>query len=382
MLFLNRRFETGGAERQLISLLKGLDKTRFRILAVSLYDGGELSGELENIDGLKWVSLGKRGRWHLVGVLSRARRFAADFKPHVIYGYMGPTHFIALVLARLTGAKTVWAVRASNVKWEKYGLLSRYSFWLECRLSRFADLNIANSFAGKEHVVSQGFPVAKTVVIPNGIDADVFRPDAEAKARLRAEWGVAKHEHLIGLVARLDPMKDHPTFLRAASLLAKERNDVRFVCVGDGPKRYKSELVALARSLDLDRRLNWAGPRSDMLAVYNALDIATSASHYGEGSSNAIGEAMACGTPCVVTNVGDSAKIVGATGEVVKPRDAAELADGWRRLLDRLENNDYSNTSSRIETLRGRIQTSFSKRKMIQDNEAAFCSLASGKSIG
>ena len=134
---------------------------------------------------------------------------------------------------------------------------------------------------------------------------------------MRLEWGIAECEKLIGQVGRLDPMKDHSTFLKAAALLAHERKDVRFVCVGEGPTGYRDELYSLAKTLGLASRLIWAGSRRDMPAVYNAFDVAVSSSRWGEGLPNVIAEAMACGVPCVVTDVGDSAFVVDKLGVVV-----------------------------------------------------------------
>jgi glycosyltransferase involved in cell wall biosynthesis len=129
-------------------------------------------------------------------------------------------------------------------------------------------------------------------------------------------------------------MKDHPNFLNAAALLAKKRKETRFVCVGGGPDDYQASLHRLARSLGLEERLLWVGIREDMPAVHNALDVAVSSSSYGEGSSNVIGEAMACGVPCVVTNVGDSAWVVGDTGMVVPPKNPVALMNAIDRSLD------------------------------------------------
>lgn len=171
------------------------------------------------------------------------------------------------------------------------------------------------------------------VVIPNGIDTERFHTDAEAGRQLRHAWGVEDDEILIGLVGRLDPMKDHPTFLHAAALLAQEVPAVRFVCVGSGSAAYQRELQALAAELDLADRVIWAGPASDMRAVYGALQIATSASAYGEGFANVLGEAMACGVPCVTTDVGDSARIVADTGAVVPPRAPLALVSAWQELI-------------------------------------------------
>src|SRR5205085_3624595 len=123
----------------------------------------------------------------------------------------------------------------------------------------------------------------KTTVVPNGIDVAQFRPDASARARLRSEWGIGDEQCVVGLVARLDPMKDHANFLHAATQVLQSRRDVRFVCVGDGPPEYRRSLEVLAASLGLDSRLSWIAARPDVWRVYNALDVAVLSSCFGEG---------------------------------------------------------------------------------------------------
>ena len=138
-----------------------------------------------------------------------------------------------------------------------------------------------------------GFPEETMVVVHNGVDVKRFCPDAEAGKAVRREWEVKDDERLIGHVARMDPMKDHPAFLRAAGILAEERPAARFVCVGDGSEPRQRELRDLAKNLGLGDRLIWAGPRADIPAVFNALDILCSSSLYGEGFPNVLGEGMA-----------------------------------------------------------------------------------------
>ncbi len=130
---------------------------------------------------------------------------------------------------------------------------------------------------------------------------------------------------VIGIVARLDPIKDHASFLEAAAGVAAAMPAARFVCVGNGEPVYTASLKTRATALGLDSRLLWAGARHDMSAVYNALDVNVLCS-IGEGMPNVLGEAMACGTPCVVTDAGDSALVVGDTGPVVPVRAPRELA--------------------------------------------------------
>jgi glycosyltransferase involved in cell wall biosynthesis len=212
--------------------------------------------------------------------------------------------------------------------------MEKTAAWLESELSRFADCIVVNSLAGLEHAVSEGYPRNKMLFIPNGIDTNVFYPDDAARERVRAEWGVGHSEKLIGNVARFDPIKNHPLFLKAAARIAAERPDVRFVCIGHGKASYLAELQDLTRSLGIDARVRWIQARPDVRAVYNALDVFCSSS-LSEGFPNVIGEAMACGRHCVVTDVGDSKLVTGDTGVVVPSNDLEALATGLRQELDR-----------------------------------------------
>ena len=140
-------------------------------------------------------------------------------------------------------------------------------------------------------------------------------------------------EAIIGVVGRLDPMKDHPTFLRAVEMLSRSREQVRYVCVGGGPSEYRAALKKMAGALAVGERVIWAGERLDMRGVYGVLDVACSSSAFGEGFPNVVGEAMASEVPCVVTDVRDSAAVVGDTGVVVPPGSAEGLASAWEVLL-------------------------------------------------
>jgi glycosyltransferase involved in cell wall biosynthesis len=254
--------------------------------------------------------------------------------PDLLYAFDGTPNLASLIPKLINPKlKVVWGIRCSAMDLTRYDWVVRPLSAMTSGLSGFADALIANSSSGFKHFISQGYPQHKMVVIPNGVDTERFRPDQETRRRVRAEWGIAEHETLVGLVARLDPMKDHATFLRAAAHVATQSKGVRFVCVGEGPEAFRTSLKNMASRLDLDRHLLWAGARSDMTAVHNACDLAVNSSAYGEGVSNAISEAMACGIPCVVTDVGDSSWVVGSFGQVVPPQDWEALAAGILTVL-------------------------------------------------
>lgn len=345
ILFLIRSLNRGGAERQLVELSKGLHKKGHSVVVVTFYSGGAIEKEL-NDAGIFVKTLQKRDRWDVLffsaRLIKRLRKENAD----VIHGYLPVANIIVGVLKPFfPEARIVWGVRASNVDLTQYDWLSRFLFKIECFVSRFADLVIINSNAGREYHAEHGYPEAKIVVIPNGIDTDCFNPNAILRDKIRASWQLTKNEKLIGLIARIDPIKGHPTFIRAASIVVKKRKDVKFVCVGDGSDNYKRDLFRLAIDRGLEQQLIWAGERQDMNAVYNALDIAAQSS-YSEGFPNVVGEAMSCGVPCIVTDVGDSARIVGDTGMVVPPKNEIALANGILEMLSRLE-EDSENVSKR-----------------------------------
>jgi len=333
ILFLTRSLNCGGAERQLVALARGLSQQGHNVAIAVLYSGGPLEKDLRETS-VRVLALNKRGRWEFTGFLLRLIKLVLHEQPDILHTYTDNLFTVAAQPC-LPSMKIVWGVRGSELDFSRYDWLFRASYWLSCRLSRTADLIIANSHAGSKGHVADGYPAKKMAVIPNGIDTNRFCFNSEGRKRIRHEWKVDDDNPLVGLVARLDPMKDHVTFLQAAAQLLTTLPNARFVCVGDGPDLYKTFLHERTRFLGLTDRVMWAGMRSDVVDVLSALDVLVSSSAFGEGFSNVIGEAMACGVPCVVTNVGDSGFIVGKLGEVVAPKDPVAITNGIERLLAR-----------------------------------------------
>jgi glycosyltransferase involved in cell wall biosynthesis len=365
LLVLIRSLDTGGAQRQLIALLARLERARFVVTVASMYDGGAMAGELAALPGVRCVCLERRGRADLIGFWLRLRRLVASVDPHLLYGYLGPARVATLLVGR-RGRKVVWGMRASNMEFGRYGRTARLAAWLERRFAAWPDLVLANSAAGRDWLVALGCPGEKIRVIENGIDLARFHADPVGRATLRAAWRIAPEAKLVALVGRLDPMKGHPDFLAAAALVAARTPEARFVCIGEGPGAYREALAAQASRLGLDAVLAWLPEQPDMNAAYSACDLVVSASAYGEGFSNVVAEAMACGVPCVVTDVGDSARIVGEAGVVVPPRNPRALADGILAMLAR---------SSRSDATRTRIREHFSVERMVERTQAALLEL-------
>lgn len=361
VVFLLRSLDYGGAERQAVETCRGLAHAGCRVVLAVFYAGGALEGELAG-DGVPILTLEKKGRWDVFGFLMRAVSVLRRQRPDVVYSYLTLPNLIAVVLRPLLWrARIVWGVRDSGMDYRRYDWLQRAAFRISGRLGRFATAVVVNSEAGRRFHVAHGYPGARMTVIPNGIDIERFRPDRDLGREVRVGWGIAPQARLVGLVGRLDPMKDHATFLQAASRLAGSLPDVRFVCVGEGPEAYGRELHAQAAALGLSERMIWAGARADMPAVYNALDVLVLSSSFGEGFPNAVGEAMACALPCVVTDVGDCRRVVGETGLVVPPGDAGALAAALREVLS------DPGSGRRGEAARRRVVEEFSVPRMVSE---------------
>jgi glycosyltransferase involved in cell wall biosynthesis len=382
LTFLVRDLDYGGAQRQLISLVKALDQKRFSVSVITFYSGA-LEQELANID-VRVISLHKQGRWDIFGFLRRLVTQVRRDRPDVLHGYLDIPNLITVFLKLFVRTKAVWGLRASVIELEHYDWLHRLASQLERRFARCTDLLIINSAAGLEQHLARGFPREKLIVIPNGFDTEVFKPDPGAGEKVRREWGVAAQTTLVGIVGRLDPMKDHQNFLRAAASVVRrgddgrstpvsrdEVQDLRFVCVGDGPAIYLEELKALANDLGLTDRIIWQSATRDIFAVYNALHVLVSASR-AEGLPNVVGEAMACGVPCVVTDVGDSRSLVGDSGIVVLPRNPQALAEGIIGAL-KTDRRAIANNA------RARIIEDFSVQRLAKRIEEAIEALAGSR---
>lgn len=371
LVFIIRDLGYGGAQRQLITLAKNLDKEIFDITVIFFYADGFLHNDLEN-NNIQTICLEKRERWDIFGFLWRLFGHLQRIQPDSLHGYLSESNLLTIFLKPFfPSTSIIWGIRDSNISLNSYDWLDRLIFEIECLLSRFVDLIIINSYAGQAYHLFHGFPVNKMVVIPNGIDTERFQPNPEAGLQVRTEWRISKDTILIGLVGRLNPMKDHPTFLKAVALLCKEREDIRFVCVGMGSHEYAQEMYQLAEELGVAEKVIWAGGRADMPAIYNALDLTCSSSSYGEGFSNVIGEAMACGVPCVVTDVGDSAWIIGDTGVVVPPNNPEALKTGITSLINIISSKNYS-----YYRIRQRIISHFSVLNLSRQTQNSLLSIS------
>jgi len=332
VIFVITGLARGGAEMMLLKLCSKLDPRRFTPSVISLADKGVVGPSIEAL-GITVYTLGMRpNRPSLTGWL-RLCKLISTLRPNLIQGWMYHGN-LAASLAAGTRIPVVWGMRHSLYGLGKERALTRWAIRLGAVMSRrYPCAIVYNSQTSAHQHEVFGFAAAQTCIIPNGFDTEVFHPDEYVRTSIRQELGLSDNIVLIGLIGRYHPMKDHRNFLNAAALLGKEFSDVRFLLVGCGMDADSPALGKMIAESGLGDRVLLLGERKDIPQLNAALDIASSTSAWGEGFANVIGEAMSCGVPCVVTDVGDSAWIVGSTGKVVPRSDPVALAAAWKSLI-------------------------------------------------
>lgn len=345
----------GGAEMMLYRLLSLMDRSRFCNTVVSLTGRGRLADEIEALQ-VPVVSLDMRSGIDMFRGLASLIRQLRQYNPHIIQTWLYHADLIGLIAQRFVpGACLSWNLRCAELR---RGDVSGGTLILRRLLSLFSkvpDVVIVNSGVGQRAHQALGYHPRRWEILRNGFDTGSCHRDPVLRADVRRELGVSDDVPLAGLIARFDPLKDHANFIRAAGLLSSERPQVRFVLAGRGIDSRNTALMQQIQESGLNGRCYPLGERNDASRIMAALDLVVSSS-YSEGFPNTIGEAMACGIPCVVTDAGDSAFLVGETGIVVTPRNPEALADACARVLDL----SAAERISMGDAARRRIETLFS----------------------
>ena len=347
----------GGAEHMLCKLVGAMDAATIESRVVSLLSGGPFAGRIRD-QGIEVVELGMSRSWPSPAGILALRKLIVEFRPDVVHTWMYHADLIGGIAARLAGVnRLAWSIRQSNFMPGKSNRRTmRVVRWC-ARLSRYVPEKIVScSSAAAEYHVSIGYDEGKICIIPNGFDTQVSIDRARARASLVEELGVAEDAELIGHVARFDPQKDHRSFINAAIEISAARERVHFVCCGDGINPENATLSRWISDANLQDRFHLLDRRDDINEVAAAMDVFVSSSAYGEGFPNVLGEAMSQRVPCVTTDVGDSALVVGDAGQVVQPADPIALAHACIAILDL----DADRRSQIGELARRRIVENFS----------------------
>jgi glycosyltransferase involved in cell wall biosynthesis len=362
---------TGGAQMMLHRLMLHLDRQTFSPEIIALTGEESFAERFRQIE-VPVRFIGMQGglpdpRWMLR--LDAAVRQAS---PHLVQTWMYHADLLGGLAARRAGIPLVWNIRHSNLDPKvdsRATMLVARACGLLCRF--LPHRVICCAAEAKRAHLALGYQAEKMIVIPNGFDLDILRPDPQARLQVRQELGIAPEDFVIGLVGRFHPQKDHATFILAARHLRAKRPQTCFVLCGDGVDGDNSALTAPIEAAGLRAAFRLLGRRDDIPRLTAAFDLATSSSCCGEGFSNTVGEAMACGVPCVATDVGDSAIIIGDSGLVVPPGAPEAFAAACEKiaLLTPAQRSQWG------ERARRRVEERFSIRAVVASYQNLYLEL-------
>ncbi|WP_235107725.1 glycosyltransferase [Acaryochloris sp. 'Moss Beach'] len=369
ILFIITNFDRNGAQVILYNILLKIDRSLFSPVVISLMNSSDFGDQFQELE-IPMYALGMQQKLPNIDHLSELVSIIKKHQPDIIQGWMYHGN-IASCFAYLFCSHSppvIWSIHHSINELSAEKLLTRLLIRIGTIFS-YSTRKIAYvSKTSKEQHEKLGYTSQKSCVIPNGFDTSLFTPSIERKKAFRAELNLSDEEIVIGIVARYHPMKDHHNFLAAAALLVPKFPDIHFVLVGDGVDESNTTLTQLVETSRLQKHVHLLGKRIDMPNIFSALDILTSASAYGEAFPLVVGEAMSCQVTCVVTDVGDSAFLVGDTGIVVPTKDPESLANAWSTLILRTPEDRLLME----EAARQRIIDSFSLESIVKQYESMY----------
>jgi len=360
---------TGGAEQVLLQLLEASDRDRYEPVVVSLMDDGVLGERIRRLD-VPLETLGMRAGSLNPFSLVRLRRLLSKYRPDIVQGWMYHGN-VAASLAAYGKFPVVWGIHHSlhDLPREKWltRLMIRAGCWLSSATSRIVYCSAKS--AGQHEAI--GYDRSRTVVIPNGFNTDIYQPSTEAGAKLVEQLGLSEGALIIGHAARYHPMKNHIGLLEAFAAVASDYPCAVLVPAGPGVGQENNELMQCIQETGLGDRVRLLGERRDMATVMPAFDLYVSVSAWGEAFPMVLGEAMACGVPCLATDIGDSALLIGDTGRVVHGSDRDTLAAGLGMMLEMTPEE----RRALGERARQRIRDHFSLASMAQQYAAVYDSV-------
>lgn len=334
----------GGAEVQFLELVNGIDKSAFDVRVVVMYQG-TLDTMLESIEGIEILRLNKKNKYDVKSYI-KFIKIINEFTPVIIYSFLPDLNVISFICSVLSKnkPKLFWGIRAGTNEIKKYSRLSRFVFVLQKTFSKHVDLAIFNSHQGKVDYLKEGFLFKSSTVIPNGMNSSRFKPDKIKRAEFRNKYKIRENDVVIGIVSRFEYIKGMDIFVSAANKLLQKYDNMYFFSIGHGDAKIIDECKETVKSY-LGTRFFFLGKIINPESIITGWDIYCSTSR-GEGFSNSIAEAMLCGLPVVVSDVGDSSIIVNEYGEVFKSENVGELCKKIEIFLDK-QNRDRIGTLAR-----------------------------------
>lgn len=314
---------SGGAENMLLKVLKYSNYEEYYHEVISLTDIGTLGAEIQE-RGIKVHCLNLKAK-NFFSSIVRVKNICENFD--IINTWMYHSDFIGFIVGKiLCKKKLIWNVRHSNLELKTNKLRTLLIAKINAILAHKVDMITYNSEKAYETHSKFGYNNKKSIVVENGFELEKFKFDPFSRDRLRRELKLNDVEKVLITVGRWNIQKDYNTLIKGLAKVKKNNADIKMIMVGKDLEDNNKELVALISKYNLNDNIILLGLRKDIPQLLSVADIYISSSQ-GESFSNAIGEAMACELPCIVTDTGDSKKIVGDSGSVINVKDYGALAD-------------------------------------------------------
>jgi glycosyltransferase involved in cell wall biosynthesis len=367
LIHLITSLDVGGAEMMLYRLLKHIDRGHFENQVICMIPPGAVREKIQAL-GIPVISLEMQSGSPSLDALFRMTRLLRGERPDILHTWMYHADLLGGLAGFLSGTPVIWGIHNWSLDPNMVKRSTIKVVRMNARLSRWIPrkIIICSDKTRDQHITYHYAP-DKFITIPNGFDLENFTPDASMRGSFRKELGLDPDAFLIGMVARFDPLKDYRNFTQAAGLFLKQHPQAHFLLCG---KDITWENKALSQWIDdAGPRLNFhlLGQQDDIPRFMNALDVNTLSSS-GEAFPSVLGEAMACGVPCVATDVGDTAYLIGDSGFTVPPKDPQALSGGWGRLLEM----SGAERAALGERARQRIEQYFSITQITRRYEALY----------
>ena len=361
--------QNGGAEGALYRLCKAGSSHKHYV--ISLTGPGKYGELLQGLDVNLFCANLKFGPKILLGLI-RVFLVIRKISPDVVQTWMYHADLIGGCISRLAGVKkVVWGVRHSDFSRDQSKAFTMLLARTCALVSGFVPHKIVYcALEAREAHQKLGYEAGKDVVIPNGYFFEDFDVIEEEVQRFRSPFALSGHV-LIGMVARYNPQKDHATLIKAIGRLKRKGYRFRLLLIGDAVDRRNEFLCRQLRTEGVSMDVELLGPRNDISVVMNSLDIHVLSSSFGEGFPNVVAESMACGTPNIVTDVGDASLIVGNAGWIIPSKDHMALSQAIEEVIT-IKNTDAAKWQALQVASRARIRRKFSIQSTVQQYEAVW----------
>ena len=317
----------------LLQLIQRLDRERFSLYVVSLTGNGDIGQRILDL-GVPVLALGMNRSFTSLSAFINLIRYLRKTKPDLVHTWMYHADLIGGIAAKITFVPVIiWGIRSADFLHSKTRFFTRVTFLICAKLSSWLpDIVIYNSQKGANYHKTIGYREKYSLVIPNGVDVEKFHPSNLARVKIRSDLGLSTQSILIGIIGRYDLLKNHAGFIDAVTFFNRSSMDVHFLMVGNGLDSSNTAITTKLKNNKIETYCHLLGPRQDIPEIMAALDL-LSLTSTSEAFPNVLIEAMACGVPCVATDVGDAALILEKDGWIIPLNDMKALANTWEAFL-------------------------------------------------